>query len=79
MTIRSSTVLVIILSIGESITPMKMEPPTQIEAATRCNHTISPSVRRTILTRLFNIEIRIDKKYCTNSKANIDIGIEETF
>jgi hypothetical protein len=28
---------------------MKMEPPTQIEAATRCSHTTSPSVRRTIL------------------------------
>ena len=49
-TTRSSTVLVIVLSIGERTMPRKIEPPTHIEAQVRCNHMIRLSVKAISLT-----------------------------
>jgi hypothetical protein len=43
--IRSSTVIVMILSIGERTIPTKIDPPTHIEAQVRCNHMIKLSAR----------------------------------
>ena len=43
--IRSSNVPVILLSMGASTMPRKIEPPTHIEAVTKCTHVSKLSIR----------------------------------
>src|SRR5919109_1709332 len=56
-TTRSSTVFVIVLSIGERIMPMKIDPPTHIEAQIRCNHMMRLSARTIPYVVIFHVYI----------------------